>query len=78
MIERIGDRSGFIFGMLNIFGNKLLSSSWFVIISVLAPLAITSCKLLIDFSTNLLSVIIPITVTSFSIKAIGPCFNSPD
>ena len=33
---------------------------------------------LIDFSTSFGSVIVAITVTPFSINAIGPCLSSPD
>ena len=54
------------------------SKSWFVTIKVFAPLVITSWRLLIDFPTRLGTVKTETTVIPSSIKAIGPCFNSPE
>ena len=66
-----------VFGIVIIFSKVSFLRVWFVIIKISAPLDITSWRLLIVFSKRSFSVIIPITVTPFSIYAIGPCFNSP-
>ena len=76
-MDNIGEIKVLVSGILITKSNKSLFKFWLVIIKVLAPRVTTSWRLLIDFSTKLESVNIPITVIPFSIKAIGPCFNSP-
>ena len=53
------------------------SSPLLVTKMILAPLDLTSLKLLSVFSYNNLLVLPAITSVSLSIKDIGPCFNSP-
>ena len=77
MIETIGDKNTLVWGILITKSILLLGNSSDEITKVLAPREITSWILLIVFSTKFSSVITLITVTSFSINAIGPCFNSP-
>ena len=77
MIVKIGDSKQLVSGTVIIVSKLVVGNSWLVITRVFAPRVITSWTLLIVFSIKFLSVIILTTVIPFSIKAIGPCFNSP-
>ena len=76
-MDTAGASSGWVSGTRIKVSISDARTSRLVTTSTLAPRVITSFRLLTDLSTSAGSVMVPMTVVPFSIRAMGPCFSSP-